>query len=57
LNGEIVTVSVPEGDDDYRVEAVVLDTNDRPVILDQAVISNGSEIVNKVLRTKGVDFR
>lgn len=50
-------MSVPEGDDDYRVEAVVLDTNDRPVILDQAVISNGSEIVNKVLRTKGVDFR
>jgi hypothetical protein len=54
---EIVTVYVSEGDDDYRIEAVVLEIRDRPVVLDQGVISNGPAIVDKVLRTLGVDFR
>jgi hypothetical protein len=53
---EIVTVPVPEGEDDYRIEAVVLDTRDGTVVLDQAVISNGAQIVNKALRTMCVDF-
>lgn len=54
---EIVTVPVSEGEDDYRAEAVVLDTPDRSVVLDRAVISNGAEIINKALRTMGVDFQ
>jgi hypothetical protein len=54
---EIVTVPVSDGDDDYRAEAVVLDIRDQSVILDQSVIANGRVIVDKVLRTLGVDFR
>ena len=54
---EIVTVPVSEGEDDYSVQAVVLDTRGGLVVLDQAVISNGAQIVNKALRTKGVNFK
>ncbi|HEY1615187.1 MAG TPA: hypothetical protein VGF97_16000 [Rhizomicrobium sp.] len=54
---EIVTVSVPEGEDHYRADAVVLATPGGSVVPDQAVISNGAQIVNKVLRTLGVEFR
>jgi len=54
---EIVTVSNPDGDDDYRVDAVMLAMRDQTVVLDQAVMTNGQRIVDQVLRIRGVDFR
>jgi len=53
---EIVTVTVSDGDDDYHVEAVVLDVRGQPVILDQGMIANGEVMVDKALRTLSVDF-
>jgi hypothetical protein len=53
---EVVTLSNPDSDDDYSVEAVVLGVGGQPVILDRGVMSNGHLLVDKALRTLGVTF-
>lgn len=54
---EIVTENNPDGADSYHVEAVVLDMGGQSVVLDQGLITtNGGPILDKVLRTLGVDF-
>jgi hypothetical protein len=53
---EIVTDSNPDGDDGYHVEALVLDIQGQPAVLDQGLIVNGGRILDKILLTKGVDL-
>jgi len=53
---EIVTETNSDGPDDYRVEALVLNMQGQPVVLDQGLITKGGPIFDKILLTLNVDF-
>ena len=50
---EVVTEYHPDSEDDYSIQAVLLDMGGQSVILDEGVITHGSAIVAKALRTLG----
>jgi hypothetical protein len=53
---EVVTLSNPDSDDSYTVDAVVLDAAGQPAVLDRGVMRGGSRLIGKALRTLGVNL-
>jgi hypothetical protein len=53
---EIVTESNPDSADSYQVDTVVLNMGSQSLVLDRGLTTNGGQILDKVLRTLGVEF-